>query len=83
MVSGAASSSQIYQLAGPSGLGAASFDPAASILMSFHNHPGATPMNVSTKQGKQPMGNQAMGKGKTIKKKNKKNKKRNKYTRRK
>ena len=83
MVSGAASSSQIYQLAGPSDLGAASFGPAASILMSFHNHPGATPMNVSTKQGKQPMGNQAMGKGKTIKKKNKKNKKRNKYTRRK
>ena len=82
MVSGAASSSQIYQLAGPSDLGAASFGPAASILMSFHNHPGATPMNVSTEQGKQPMGDHAMGKGKTIKKKNKKNKKRNKYTRR-
>ena len=73
MVSCAASSSQIYQHAGPSGLGAASssqinplagpFEPAASILRSFRN-PGATPMDVSKKPGKQ-----RMGKGKTRKNK--------------
>lgn len=79
LVSGAASSSQIYSVAGPSGVGAASssqiyplagpLDPAARILMSFSNPmiatpPGDTPMYVSKKQGKQPM-----GKGKTRKNK--------------
>jgi hypothetical protein len=50
LVSGAASSSQIYSVAGPSGVGVAGpFDPAAKILMSFSNPmiaapPGATPM---------------------------------------
>ena len=81
LVSGAASSSQIYPVAGPSGVGTAGpsgvgavgpFDPA-SILTSFRNRmiaaplatpPGATPMYVSKKQGKQPM-----GKGKTRKNK--------------
>jgi hypothetical protein len=119
LVSGAASSSQIYQVTGPSGVSVAGpsgvsvaspFDPAARILMSFSNQmnaappgalpmvsyaappgalpmvpyaappgalpmvsyaapPDATPMNVSKKQGKQPMGKQPMGKGKTRKNK--------------
>lgn len=71
LVSGAASSSQLYPLAGPSGVGAAGpFDPAARILMSFSNptaSSGATPMYVSTKPGKQPMGRGKTRKNKRIK----------------
>ena len=97
LVSGAASSSQTYPLAGPSGVGVAGpSGVAASILASFRNPmiaaplaalpmvpyaappgatpmvpyaapSGATPMDVSKKQGKQPMGKGKTRKNKRIK----------------